>query len=172
MYTVGKPDLEVARDTWKYGQDEWTTEWFQAKCKYPARDECWYGWTQQAIFLARMGMADEARDFLVKKLSDARGGNEFDVDRRMKFPTFWGPGFDWSPDHNWGGSGMIALQEMLLQTTDDRIFVLPAWPNDWNVDFKLHASDSTVVECEFRDSKIKRLMVTPQSRSNMVVLPN
>ncbi len=38
---------------------------------------------------------------------------------------FWGPGYDWTPDHNWGGSGMIGLQEMLLQTNGNLILLFP-----------------------------------------------
>ena len=38
-----------------------------------------------------------------------------------------------------GGSGMIGLQEMLLQTNGEQILLFPAWPKEWNVHFKLHA---------------------------------
>lgn len=35
----------------------------------------------------------------------------------------------YAPDwRNWDGSGMIGLQEMLLQTRERTIHVLPAWP--------------------------------------------
>src|SRR5690606_23580707 len=96
-------------------------------------------WHQDAIFCARMGLTDEAKNITLKKLADSQ----------RRFPTFWGPGHDWVPDHNWGGSGMIGLQEMLMQTVDDKIYVLPAWPTDWDVDFKLHAPDNTTVECVY-----------------------
>ena len=36
-------------------------------------------------------------------------------DAGLRFPSFWGPVFDWTPDHSWGGSSMIGLQEMLTQ---------------------------------------------------------
>ena len=32
---------------------------------------------------------------------------------------------------------MIALQRMLLQYDGDEIYLLPAWPKDWDVEFKL-----------------------------------
>jgi hypothetical protein len=168
LYTVGKPDLQVAIDTWRFGMDRFQQDWLKSESGFPARDE-WYGWTQQAIFLARMGLTEDARAYLVKKLADARGGNTFETDSRMRFPTFWGPGFDWSPDHNWGGSGMIALQEMLLQTTDDRIFVLPAWPADWDVDFKLHAPMNTVVRCRYRNGAIESVEVSPKEREGDLI---
>jgi hypothetical protein len=56
-------------------------------------------WHQDGIFFARMGMTQEAREYNTRKMKDS--------DRR--FPTFWGPGHDRVPDHNWGGSGMLGL---------------------------------------------------------------
>ena len=34
---------------------------------------------------------------------------------------------------------MIALQHMLLQQHEERVLLLPAWPLEWDVEFKLHA---------------------------------
>ena len=45
-----------------------------------------------------------------------------------------------------GGSGMIGMQEMLLQEADGKILLFPAWPKDWDVHFKLHATGQTTVE--------------------------
>jgi hypothetical protein len=98
-------------------------------------------------------------------VDDARPGNEFDVAERRRFRTFWGPGFDWMRDHNWGGSGMIALQEMLLQTPSDRLLLLPAWPRDWNVDFKLHGPAQTVVLCHFEDGEVRATNVVHAARA-------
>lgn len=117
-------------------------------------------WHQDGIYFARMGMIDEALDYNQRKLKNA--------DRR--YPTFWGPGHDWVPDHNWGGSGMIGVQEMLLQTIGDRIHVLPAWPEDVDVSFKLHAPKNTVVECTLEKGKITNLKVTPEERMKDVVI--
>jgi len=41
---------------------------------------------------------------------------------------------------------MIALQHMLLQQHEERVFLLPAWPLEWDVEFKLHASHGEVIE--------------------------
>jgi hypothetical protein len=107
-----------------------------------------------------LGLTKEAADLCVKKLRDSG----------RRFPAFWGPGFDWTPDHNWGGSGAIGLQEMLMQTTDKRISLLPAWPKDWDVEFKLHAPQQTVVEAKVKEGKIVSLKVTPESRRRDVVV--
>jgi len=111
-------------------------------------------WHQDGIQFARMGMAHEAGDYNTKKLEDSP----------RRFPTFWGPGHDWVPDHNWGGSGMIGLQEMLMQTIGDKILLFPAWPMDWDVDFKLHAPHNTTVELSLRNGKIIKLKVSPEHR--------
>ena len=111
-------------------------------------------WHQDGIFFARMGMTQEAMDYNVRKLKDSE----------RRFPTFWGPGHDWVPDHNHGGSGMIGLQEMLMQTIGDQIILFPAWPQEWDVDFKLHAPGNTIIKCYFSGGEIKKLKVTPASR--------
>ena len=65
---------------------------------------------------------------------------------------------------------MIGLQEMLLQTVGQKIYVLPCWPADKDVRFKLHAPDKTVVEVEFAAGKVRKLSVTPRSRRKDIVL--
>jgi hypothetical protein len=141
MYGIGRPDLDVAVNTWKYGTD------------LPIQKN-YVSWHQDAIFCARLGLTDEAAAVTIKKLQDSE----------RRFPTFWGPGHDWVPDHNWGGSGMIGLQEMLMQTVDDKIYLFPAWPKEWDVSFKLHAPYKTTVEGILKDGKVVNLKVTPESR--------
>ena len=86
-------------------------------------------WEQANIFAADLGLTDEAAALNTAKLKDGP----------YRFPAFWGPGHDWAPDHNWGGSGMIGLQEMLLQRdAEGRQILKPAWPEKWDVDFKLN----------------------------------
>ena len=146
LYGVGKPDLQVAIDTWKYGIDE-------------ARQKNFISWHQDAIFCARLGLTDEAAALTIRKMSDSQ----------RRFPTFWGPGHDWVPDHNWGGSGMIGVQEMLMQTDGKKIILLPAWPAAWDVDFKLHAPYQTTVTAKVRGGKIQHLEVIPESRRADVI---
>ena len=149
IYGVGKPDLDVAINTWKYGYD------------LPIQKNH-ISWHQDAIFCARLGLTDEAASITIKKLKDS--------DRR--FPTFWGPGHDWVPDHNWGGSGMIGLQEMLLQTDGKKILLFPAWPKDWNVSFKLHAPYNTTIEGVLKEGKLQYLEILPVSRKSDLLIMN
>lgn len=118
------------------------------------------GWRQYSIFAARLGMTAEATTLTREKLRDAG----------PRFPSFRGPGFDWTPDHNWGGPAMIGLQEMLLQTHNRKIYLCPAWPTEWPVRFKLHVPYNTVVEGAVRDGKVVALNVTPASRRADVII--
>jgi hypothetical protein len=53
---------------------------------------------------------------------------------------------------------------MLLQSDGEKVFLLPAWPEDWDVEFKLHAPGRTVIEGVYRNGKMESLRVTPKSR--------
>lgn len=146
MYGVGRPNLDIARNT--YLNDSLAIQ-FRSHV----------GWKQDLIWAACLGLTDEARRLLELKMGDGP----------HRFPAFWGPGFDWTPDHNWGGSGMIGMQEMLMQEAGNKIYLFPAWPREWDVRFKLHASDNTIVEAELQGGKVVNVKVTPQSRQQDIV---
>lgn len=147
IYGVGKENLDIARDTYFYDPDA---------IKFRSHT----GWKQDNIWATCLGLTEEARRLSLAKLSNGP----------HRFPAFWGPGYDWTPDHNWGGSGMIGLQEMLLQTNGEQILLFPAWPKEWNVHFKLHAPDKTTVEATLKDGKVTDLKVLPESRKKDVVI--
>jgi hypothetical protein len=143
-YGVGLKDLQIAIDTWEHS------------CNEIYGQRSYASWHQDGIFCAHLGLINEAKEVLICKLAD--GGR--------RFPAFWGPGHDWSPDHNWGGTGMIQLQEMLLQDKNGELFLLPCWPEHWDVSFKLRAGSNTVVECEVKNGNVKKLIITPPERAN------
>lgn len=149
IYGVDKEGLEIARNTYFHDPDA---------IKFRSHT----GWKQDNIWAACLGLTDEAKRLTLQKLADGP----------HRFPAFWGPGFDWTPDHNWGGSGMIGLQEMLLQTNGDRILLFPAWPKEWDVRFKLHAPQNTTVEVVLKNRKVTVLNVLPESRKKDVVIMN
>ena len=146
IYGIGRPGLDTAINTYKYDTDA-------------VKFRSYVGWKQDNIFAARLGLTDEAAALTVKKLQDGP----------RRFPAFWGPGFDWTPDHNWGGSGMIGLQEMLLQTDGKKIWLFPAWPHLWDVHFKLFAPYNTTVEAVLRNGKLVSLDVEPEQRRQDVI---
>lgn len=59
---------------------------------------------------------------------------------------------------------------MLLQTEGRAIHLLPAWPADWNADFKLRAPCNTTVEGRVEGGKLTTLKITPESRRADVVI--
>lgn len=117
IYGVGRPDLQVAIDTWKV--DPWSI-----KMRSPV------GWKQDNIWAACLGLADDAAELNYDKMANGP----------FRFPAFYEQGFDWSPDFNRGGAGMIGIQEMLLQHAPDGSRIeLPAWPARWGkVTYKLY----------------------------------
>ena len=60
---------------------------------------------------------------------------------------------------------------MLLFANGDKIELLPAWPKEWNVSFKLHAARQTVVEIKVSNGRLTKLKVIPASRRKDVVIP-
>ena len=65
---------------------------------------------------------------------------------------------------------MMTLQEMLLQADGRRLLLLPAWPEGWTADFKLHAPYQTTVEGHVEGGRITQLKVTPEWRASDVVI--
>jgi hypothetical protein len=146
LYAVGKPHLELARDT------------FAARL-YPFA-KCW---GQDGVEAATLGLANEARKAALEEFTSY--GNQ-------RFPWFWSKNSDWIPDMDNGGAGMMTLQLMLMQCDGIRIQLVPAWPEDWTADFKLRAPYQTTVEGHVEHGQISRLTVVPGNRTRDVVLPS
>lgn len=147
IYGVGKENLELARNTYFYDPEA---------IKFRSH----VGWKQDNIWAACLGLTEEAKRLTLAKLSNGP----------HRFPAFGGPGYDWTPDHNWGGSGMIGLQEMLLQTNGEQILLFPAWSKEWDIHFKLHAPGETTVEATLKDGKVTDLKVLPESRKKDIII--
>ncbi|MGC8745597.1 MAG: DUF5703 domain-containing protein [Candidatus Saccharicenans sp.] len=142
---IGRPGLELGIEALNRRQDRGN-----------------FGWRQEDIFMAYLGLTDQAREYVV--------GRAKNWHKESRFPAFWGPNYDWIPDQDHGGVLLKAVQAMLMQTDGRKIYLLPAWPKDWDVDFKLHASYRTVVEGQVRHGKITKLKVTPSSRRSSIAI--
>lgn len=145
LYGLGKPDLDLARDTFSVRKNR------MMGC-----------WSQEAVQAAYLGDSLTARKYVTSHLTRK--------DKRMRFPAFWEAGFDYVPDEDNGGNGLHALQTMLVQFDGDKILLLPAWPKQWDAEFKLHAPRQTIVEGVVKDGKLAMLKVTPESRRGDVVV--
>lgn len=131
IFGVGRDSIDIARNTY---WDDPDARKFRSHV----------GWKQDNIWAACLGLTDEAARLAKLKLADGP----------YRFPAFWEPGYDWAPDFNHGGSGMIGLQEMLLQSVGDTLYLFPAWPASWNVRFRLHAPGKVTVEGELKNGKL------------------
>jgi alpha-L-fucosidase 2 len=136
---VGATNLALAADTFQH-----------------RREKASIGWQYDGQCAAIAGLADDAARILLGKVRNSN--------RNFRFPAMWGPNYDWLPDQDHGANIMLTLQDMLLQADGDKIFLLPAWPKDWDVSFKLRAPGNTLIECDYRAGKLQKLKVTPESR--------
>lgn len=139
LYGVGRPDLDMARATYNVRGNRHNR-----------------GWCQDSIQAACLGLGDEAGHLVASRAEQ--------INRGYRFPVMWGPNFDWIPDQDHGNNILTTLQYMLLQSDGEKLYVLPAWPKDWDVSFKLHAPKNTTVEGVYRAGKLEQLKVTPTSR--------
>jgi alpha-L-fucosidase 2 len=144
LFGVGMPGLELARNTFA------ARRFVGSTC-----------WGQDGEDAATLGLTADAQHEAVANFT-AYGAE--------RFQWFWKRGHDWEPDMDNGGAGMTILQRMLLQTRGNRLLLFPAWPKEWNVDFKLHAPGNTTVEGTFRDGKVQSLSVTPKARTKDLVI--
>ncbi len=114
------------------------------------------GWFQDSLMAALLGNMELAKEYVVKNFSTKH--------EHSRFPAFWGPNYDWIPDQDHGCVTMVALQRMLMQYDDEEILLLPAWPKEWDVTFKLHAPGQTTVQGVYQNGEITDLTVDPVAR--------
>jgi len=145
FYGVGKPDLDIGLSTFSR--------------RINTNNFCW---TQDPIQAALLGLSSQARTMLAQRYAAK--------DSSSRFPAFWGPNYDWTPDEDHGGVANMALQSMLMQCEGSAIRLLPAWPDDLDVRFKLRAPQSTTVEGKFVGGRLVSLKVSPESRRKDVII--
>jgi hypothetical protein len=147
LYGLGRPDLATGRETF-------------IRRMFPDTG----GWRQDGLQAALLGLTEAATYYVAKNFND---GNTSPA----RFKGFWGPNYDWIPDFDHGSVTQLALQAMLVQTVDNQILLFPAWPTSrWNVKFKLHLPQQTVIEGELKDEQLISLNVTPAARRKDVVV--
>lgn len=138
LFTKGKPGYEAALNSYR------DRRWKRSNC-----------WSQCAAQAAVLGLPDEVREGIMNKVNS--------VDPVIRFPAFWKPGSDYTPDLDNGGMMAIAIQEMLLQEAPDGSgpLIFPALPDGWYADFKLHTPDA-VVRATSTPKGITRREITPK----------
>ena len=88
---------------------------------------------------------------------------------KPRFHAFWESRFDYIPDQCHGGSTIHGLENMIVQSHGNKIYLFPAWPEEWDVNFKVHAAQNTVLEGVYQNGVLQSLTVTPSSRAADVI---
>ena len=140
----GKKDTEVAINTFKEKQRAYS------------------GWQQTAIQAAMLGLTDSAAKIM--KI------NGLAYDKRFRFPGFWGPNYDYTPDQCHAGNYMNTIQTMLVQAEGNDVYLVPAWPAEWNVKFKLHVPGNRQVEGEWKNGKMVSVKKYPAGNDAEVIV--
>ncbi len=147
--------LPLLRQTWETIPE--------TRARYCKKD---YSWMANVANMAALAWPEEAEKRAIYKMANIEAP-------QSRFPAFFGPGHDWLPDHNWGGSGMVGIQEMLMSANPyggEKIHLLYAWPLKWDVDFKLYAPQQTIISAKVEHGKVVELKVTPESRKKDIVI--
>jgi hypothetical protein len=119
-------------------------------------------WTQDQIMYAYAGMSEEAKEGLIHRWSA--------YSTHMLLPMFGAEVPDHVPDFDHNGSGSIALQRMVVQEVGDRIYVLPAWPAEWDGSFRLRLKNNAVIQGAVKNGKIESLNVSPENRKKDIII--
>jgi hypothetical protein len=140
------PELYIV---WPFGLANFTNEWKDVGIRtFNRRNVKQYnGWAQDGQEAAMLGLKDILPEILKEKIAN--------TNVNQRFLAMWGPNYDWTPDQDHGSNLLLTLQYMLLQTYNGEPHVLPAWPENWNVSFKLWAPNQKVVEGEYKDGKLQ-----------------
>jgi len=145
LIAIGKPNVELGIEALRNRVDKGA-----------------FGWRQDDIFMAYLGQTEQVKEYVINR---AKSKHE-----KSRFPVFWGPNYDWVPDQDHGSVLMKALQSMLVQADGKRIYLLPAWPVEWDVDFKIHAPFKTTIIGKVRDGKLVHFEVNPEDRIKDIVI--
>ncbi|RLD69899.1 MAG: hypothetical protein DRI98_09400 [Bacteroidetes bacterium] len=117
-------------------------------------------WTQDQIHWAYAGNAKEAQSGLIERFSHASP--------QCRFPVYGVRMPDSCPDFDHFGAGTTALQRMLVQEAGNKIMLLPAWPANWDVDFKLHLSKQTTITGKVVKGELVDWTISPENRKGDV----
>lgn len=146
LYGLGKPNYELALDSFKW-----------RKFKHAG---CWF---QDGVQAAMLGLAEDAKfyaDFCFNP-------NAKEPD--LKFYAFWRNANDYSPDEDNGGNGEHILQRMIMYPEGKKLMMAPAIPENWSGIFKLAAPYKTTVSGSFKNGKITQVKTFPEKRKADII---
>ena len=135
------------------------------------------GWLYTPTMAAQLNLPQQAKFYALRNFLDPVpepvGNGTVTISDpypgKPRFHAFWESRFDYIPDQCHGGSTIHGLQHMVVQSQGDKIYLFPAWPEDWDLNFKVHAAKNTVLEGVYQNGVLQSLTVTPPSRAADVI---
>ena len=127
------------------------------------------GWQQLPMNAALLGRARLAARAVLERAATSPAVG-------YRFPGFAPREQDYQPSEDHWANMNAGLQLMLLQPAEDGLdaggsLLFPAWPCEWDVDFRLAAPRQTVVSGRLEGGKLVALNVEPpQRRASVTVL--
>jgi hypothetical protein len=118
------------------------------------------GWSQDGIWAARLGLAEEASRIVKEqaKLKNSfryggwKSGDDVSWPEDDKIPA--NKRLSTNPFLDAGGNSAFNIQEMLLQSHNGIIRILPAWPEDWSGIFRLRSEGGFLISAGFEKAKV------------------
>lgn len=127
------------------------------------------GWNQIPLSAASLGLAQQSGDVLTQMSSQTVAGWKNGLQNNCRFPAFWGPYYDWIPDQDHGGNFANLMQSMLLTfDVNDNVYLLPAWPENWNVRFKLYAPGNQVITAKYENGVLDYTTSKPEKADKII----
>ena len=105
------------------------------------------GWGQDGQVAAMLGMKELLPSMVKEKIENTNVNH--------RFPAMWGPNYDWTPDQDHGSNLLMTIQSMVLQIYDGKPHLLPAWPEKWDVSFKLWAPNQQALQGEYQNGQLR-----------------
>ena len=133
---------------------------------FPCND----GWCQDILDTALLGLVNETKEMLINRAVNSKDGFNW------KWNGFAGHFQDYEPATDHLSWMRTAIHYMLMQNDfdNDVIYLLPTWPCDWSVKFKLYAINQTMIELDYNGDTqtVNSLIVVPSQRQKNVKFAN
>lgn len=144
LYKIGKPDLHIGKNTFKLRAE-------RASC----------GWQQHGVQAAFLGLRKNAYREIVKNCEN--------TNKNCIFPAFYGPNYDWLPDQDNGANLIMTVAKSLVQESDEKIYLLPAWNKKLSVSFRLPVGDNFITVTYKKGKKPQYSFDNPERREVVVL---
>ena len=107
------------------------------------------GWQDIGVVAALLGMDRLCGEILSYNCSLYNPG--------YRFPAMWGPVYDAVPDVDHGANIVNLLHHMVYRKTEKGVTILPAFPGEWEVEYRLYLDRNTILEGKGKDYRVIRI---------------